>query len=41
MRLDEELGLEPTAETRALEAAVIRQEDVPLAAAPADPPGAG
>jgi DNA-binding SARP family transcriptional activator len=28
MRLDEELGLEPTAETRALEAAVIRQEDV-------------
>jgi DNA-binding SARP family transcriptional activator len=26
--LDEELGLEPTAETRALEAAVIRQEDV-------------
>lgn len=27
-RLDEELGLEPTAETRALEAAVIRQEDV-------------
>ena len=28
MRLDEELGLEPTAETRTLEAAVIRQEDV-------------
>ena len=28
MRLDEELGLEPTAETRALESAVIRQEDV-------------
>ncbi len=27
-RLDEELGLEPTAETRALEAAVIRQEDI-------------
>ena len=27
-RLDEELGLEPTAETRALEAAVLRQEDV-------------
>ena len=27
-RLDEELGLEPTAETRAIEAAVIRQEDV-------------
>ena len=27
-RLDEELGLEPTAETRALEVAVIRQEDV-------------
>jgi DNA-binding SARP family transcriptional activator len=27
-RLDDELGLEPTAETRALEAAVIRQEDV-------------
>jgi DNA-binding SARP family transcriptional activator len=28
MRLDEELGLEPTGETRALESAVIRQEDV-------------
>ena len=28
LRLDEELGLEPTAETRALEAAVIRQEGV-------------
>ena len=28
MRLDEELGLEPTGETRALEAALIRQEDV-------------
>ena len=28
--LDEELGLEPTAETRALEAAVIRQEDIRL-----------
>ena len=28
IRLDEELGLEPTAETRALEAAVIRQEEV-------------
>ena len=27
-RLDEELGLEPTSETRALEAAIIRQEDV-------------
>jgi DNA-binding SARP family transcriptional activator len=27
-RLDEELGLEPTAETRALEAAILRQEDV-------------
>jgi DNA-binding SARP family transcriptional activator len=27
-RLDEELGLEPSVETRALEAAVIRQEDV-------------
>ncbi|HSC49071.1 MAG TPA: BTAD domain-containing putative transcriptional regulator [Gaiellaceae bacterium] len=27
-RLDDELGLEPSAETRALEAAVIRQEDV-------------
>ena len=26
--LDEELGLEPTAETRALESAIIRQEDV-------------
>lgn len=28
MRLDEELGLEPATETRALESAVIRQEDV-------------
>jgi DNA-binding SARP family transcriptional activator len=28
IRLDEELGLEPSVETRALEAAVIRQEDV-------------
>ena len=43
MRLDEELGLEPTAETRALEAAVIRQEDVhsllprPIRRAQADP----
>ena len=27
-RLDEELGLEPSVETRALEGAVIRQEDV-------------
>ena len=27
-RIDRELGLEPTAETRALEAAVLRQEDV-------------
>ena len=27
-RLDEELGLEPSAETRAVEAAVIRQEDI-------------
>jgi DNA-binding SARP family transcriptional activator len=27
-RLDQELGLEPTAETRALEAAILRQEDV-------------
>jgi DNA-binding SARP family transcriptional activator len=27
-RLDEELGLEPTADTRALEAAILRQEDV-------------
>jgi DNA-binding SARP family transcriptional activator len=27
-RLDEELGLEPTSETRALEAAILRQEDV-------------
>jgi len=41
-RLDEELGLEPTAETRALEGAVIRQEDVhsllprPIRAAHAD-----
>ena len=28
MRLDEELGLEPTGESRALESAIIRQEDV-------------
>ena len=28
VRLDEELGLEPTGETRALESALIRQEDV-------------
>jgi DNA-binding SARP family transcriptional activator len=28
LRLDEELGLEPTGETRALESALIRQEDV-------------
>src|SRR5439155_27200418 len=27
-RIDEDLGLEPTAETRALESAVLRQEDV-------------
>jgi DNA-binding SARP family transcriptional activator len=27
-RLDDELGLEPTADTRALEAAILRQEDV-------------
>jgi DNA-binding SARP family transcriptional activator/CheY-like chemotaxis protein len=27
-RLDEDLGLEPTAETRALESAILRQEDV-------------
>jgi DNA-binding SARP family transcriptional activator len=27
-RLDEELGLEPTSETRALEAAILRQEDL-------------
>lgn len=27
-RLDEELGLEPTAETRALESAILRQEDL-------------
>lgn len=27
-RLDEELGLDPTAETRALESAILRQEDV-------------
>jgi DNA-binding SARP family transcriptional activator len=27
-RLDQELGLEPTSETRALEAAILRQEDV-------------
>jgi DNA-binding SARP family transcriptional activator len=27
-RLDEELGLEPTAETRSLEAAILRQDDV-------------
>lgn len=41
-RLDDELGLEPGAETRALEAAVIRQEDVrsllprPIERAPAN-----
>jgi DNA-binding SARP family transcriptional activator len=29
-RLDEELGLEPTAEARALESAILRQEDVRL-----------
>jgi DNA-binding SARP family transcriptional activator len=40
-RIDEDLGLEPTAETRALEAAVLRQEDVrtllprPIVRAPA------
>jgi DNA-binding SARP family transcriptional activator len=28
LRLDEELGLKPTAETRALESAILRQEDV-------------
>ncbi|HEU0303934.1 MAG TPA: BTAD domain-containing putative transcriptional regulator [Gaiellaceae bacterium] len=28
LRLDHELGLEPTAETRALEAAILRQDDV-------------
>ncbi|HZC75183.1 MAG TPA: BTAD domain-containing putative transcriptional regulator, partial [Gaiellaceae bacterium] len=28
-RLDQELGLAPTAETRALESAILRQEDVP------------
>jgi DNA-binding SARP family transcriptional activator len=28
LRLDEELGLEPTGETRALESALIRQEDI-------------
>jgi len=44
-RLDDELGLEPSAETRALEAAVIRQEDVrsllprPIQSAPADAGG--
>ena len=27
-RLDEELGLEPTPETRALESAILRQDDV-------------
>jgi DNA-binding SARP family transcriptional activator len=27
-RLDQELGLEPTAETRALEAAILRQENI-------------
>jgi DNA-binding SARP family transcriptional activator len=44
-RLDEELGLEPAAETRALEAAVIRQQDVhtllPRAIRPARPNGGG
>jgi DNA-binding SARP family transcriptional activator len=43
--LDEELGLEPAAETRALEAAVIRQHDVhillPRAIRPAPVNGAG
>src|SRR4029077_8269349 len=40
-RIDEDLGLDPTAETRALEAAVLRQEDVrtllprPIVRAPA------
>ena len=44
-RLDDELGLEPSAETRALEAAVIRQEDVrsllprPIQSAQADAGG--
>jgi len=44
-RLDDELGLEPSAATRALEAAVIRQEDVrsllprPIQSAPADAGG--
>jgi DNA-binding SARP family transcriptional activator len=28
MRLDEELGLDPTTETRALESAILRQEDI-------------
>jgi DNA-binding SARP family transcriptional activator len=41
-RLDEELGLQPSAETRALEAAILRQEDVrwllprPIGLAPAE-----
>ena len=43
--LDEELGLEPTAETRALESAILRQEDVrtllprPIQHAPGKAPG--
>jgi DNA-binding SARP family transcriptional activator len=45
-RLDQELGLEPTADTRALEAAILRQEDVrillprPIHRAQADAPPA-
>jgi DNA-binding SARP family transcriptional activator len=45
LRLDEELGLEPAAETRALEAAVIRQESVhsllPRPIRRAEPDGGG
>ncbi len=44
-RLDEELGLAPTAETRAVEAAILRQEDVrsllPRAIVERAAPGAG
>jgi len=45
-RLDDELGLEPTADTRAVEAAIIRQEDVrsllprPIHTGHRDSPGA-
>ena len=41
LRLDEELGLEPGAETRAVESAIIRQEEVRSLAAAPDPACAG